>query len=163
KEETRKKINKAIKDLNYRPNETARTLYKRKSKMIGLLLPDISNQFFTIVDRGIEDETMAKDYHLILCKDDRNEQTINAYIKNIKFYNFCVIISSQLSTQETFDSFKSYNMPFVLLDRVYADHEFVETNHYKGGQLQAQAVIKGSTKSVLIMQQNLQYKSFNER
>lgn len=59
KEETRKKINKAIKDLNYRPNETARTLYKRKSKMIGLLLPDISNPFFTVVARGVEDEAMA--------------------------------------------------------------------------------------------------------
>lgn len=163
KEETRKKINKAIKDLNYRPNETARTLYKRKSKMIGLLLPDISNPFFTVVARGVEDEAMAKGYHIILGNGDGNEEKELAYINTFNVHNCSGIIASQLSTQETFDSFKSYNMPFVLLDRVYADHEFVETNHYKGGQLQAQAVIKGSTKSVLIMQQNLQYKSFNER
>src|SRR5699024_7776712 len=73
KEETRKKINKAIKDLNYRPNETARTLYKRKSKMIGLLLPDISNPFFTVVARGVEHEARGKGCHSSLRGGGGNE------------------------------------------------------------------------------------------
>lgn len=105
KEETRKKINKAIKDLNYRPNETARTLYKRKSKMIGLLLPDISNPFFTVVARGVEDEAMAKGYHIILGNGDGNEEKELAYINTFNVHNCSGIIASQLSTQETFDSF----------------------------------------------------------
>lgn len=42
-EDTLKKINRAIETLKYKPNETARTLYKKQSKIIGLLLPDISN------------------------------------------------------------------------------------------------------------------------
>lgn len=47
KKETQDKIDKAIQELNYRPNETARTLYKRQSRMIGLLLPDMSNPFYS--------------------------------------------------------------------------------------------------------------------
>lgn len=163
KKETQDKIDKAIQDLNYSPNETARTLYKRKSKMIGLLLPDISNPFFTVVARGVEDEAMAKGYHIILGNGDSNDEKELAYLNTFNVHNCSGIIASQLSSKETFDSFKSYNMPFVLLDRVYEDHEFVETNHLKGGQLQAEVLIKGKAKSVLILEQNLNYKSFRER
>ncbi|MDT3995115.1 LacI family DNA-binding transcriptional regulator [Mammaliicoccus fleurettii] len=163
KKETQNKIDKAIQDLNYSPNETARTLYKRKSKMIGLLLPDISNPFFTVVARGVEDEAMAKGYHIILGNGDSNDEKELAYLNTFNVHNCSGIIASQLSSKETFDSFKSYNMPFVLLDRVYEDHEFVETNHLKGGQLQAEVIIKGKAKSVLILEQNLNYKSFRER
>lgn len=163
KKETQDKIDKAIKDLNYSPNETARTLYKRKSKMIGLLLPDISNPFFTVVARGVEDEAMAKGYHIILGNGDSNDEKELAYLNTFNVHNCSGIIASQLSSKETFNSFKSYNMPFVLLDRVYEDHEFVETNHHKGGQLQAEVIIKGKAKSVLILEQNLNYKSFRER
>lgn len=163
KKETQDKIDKAIQDLNYSPNETARTLYKRKSKMIGLLLPDISNPFFTVVARGVEDEAMEQGYHIILGNGDNNDEKELAYLNTFNVHNCSGIIASQLSSKETFDSFKSYNMPFVLLDRVYENHEFVETNHFKGGQLQAQAMIKGHAKSVLILEQNLNYKSFRER
>ena len=163
KKETQDKIDKAIQDLNYSPNETARTLYKRKSKMIGLLLPDISNPFFTVVARGVEAEAMAKGYHIILGNGDSNDEKELAYLNTFNVHNCSGIIASQLSSKETFDSFKSYNMPFVLLDRVYEDHEFVETNHLKGGQLQAEVIIKGKAKSVLILEQNLNYKSFRER
>lgn len=163
KQETQDKIDKAIKALNYHPNETARTLYKRQSKMIGLLLPDISNPFFTVVARGVEDEAMEKGYHIILGNGDNNEDKELAYLNTFKVHNCSGIIASQLSSKETFDSFKTYQMPFVLLDRVYEDHEFVETNHLKGGHLQAQAVIKGDAQSVLLLEQELSYKSFRER
>ena len=43
--ESQKKIDAAVKELNFTPNEVARSLYQKKSKLIGLLLPDISNPF----------------------------------------------------------------------------------------------------------------------
>lgn len=102
-------------------------------------------------------------YHIIIGNGDGNDEKELAYLNTFNVHNCSGIIASQLSSKETFDSFKSYNMPFVLLDRVYEDHEFVETNHYKGGQLQAQAVINGKAQSVLILEQDLNYKSFRER
>lgn len=45
-EEARKKVESAVKELNFYPNEVARSLYQKKSKLIGLLLPDIANPFF---------------------------------------------------------------------------------------------------------------------
>lgn len=163
KKDTQDKIDLAIKALKYKPNETARALYKRKSRMIGLLLPDISNPFFTVVARGVEDVAMEKGYHIVLGNGDGDVQKEMAYLNTFNVHNCSGIIASQLSTKDTFDSFKDYNMPFVLLDRIHEDHEFVETNHFKGGELQAQAVINGNAKSVLILEQNVQYKSFRDR
>lgn len=60
-----KKINRAIETLKYKPNETARTLYKKQSKIIGLLLPDISNPFFTVVARGVEDAALERGFMLL--------------------------------------------------------------------------------------------------
>lgn len=45
-EKTRKKVLEAVEKLNYRPNEVARSLFKKTSKFIGLVLPDIMNPFF---------------------------------------------------------------------------------------------------------------------
>ena len=64
KAKTRLHIEEAIAELNYQPNEAARTLYKRKSKLIGLLLPDMSNPFFTLIARGVEDVALAHGYQV---------------------------------------------------------------------------------------------------
>lgn len=47
-ENTRKMVEAAIKKLNYLPNEVARSLYFQKSKLIGLIIPDITNPFFPV-------------------------------------------------------------------------------------------------------------------
>jgi len=59
-EKAREKIHQAINELNYSPNEVARSLYQKKSKLIGLLLPDISNPFFPLVAKGVEDFLQKK-------------------------------------------------------------------------------------------------------
>ena len=54
REDTREKVMQTITLLNYSPNEVARSLYKRESRLIGLLLPDITNPFFPQLARGID-------------------------------------------------------------------------------------------------------------
>ncbi|MCY8277348.1 LacI family transcriptional regulator, partial [Bacillus inaquosorum] len=56
--------------LNYYPNEVARSLYKRESRLIGLLLPDITNPFFPQLARGAEDELNREGYRLIFGNSD---------------------------------------------------------------------------------------------
>ena len=45
-EETKRKIDEAVKALNYQPNELARNLYRNRSGMIGVIVPDLENPFF---------------------------------------------------------------------------------------------------------------------
>lgn len=70
--EARQKVLDAIEALNYRPNALARGLVTRFSRKIGVVIAEITNPFFTIVARGIEDETLSHRYSIILCNTDEN-------------------------------------------------------------------------------------------
>ncbi len=66
KEETRQKILKIIKDNNYKPNIIARSLSKKTTRILGVILPDINNYIYTKILKGIEEETVREDYILII-------------------------------------------------------------------------------------------------
>ncbi len=65
-EETQEKVRKAIKKLDYRPNIIARSLRTRKTKTIGVMLPDIAQPFFAQVVRGMEQAAKIRNYTLVL-------------------------------------------------------------------------------------------------
>jgi LacI family transcriptional regulator len=66
KEETKQKILKIIKDTKYRPNVIARSLSKKTTKTLGVILPDINNYIYTKILKGVEEETVKDDYILII-------------------------------------------------------------------------------------------------
>src|SRR5699024_57196 len=80
-EESKRKVEKAIKELNYVPNEVARSLFQKTSKMIGLLLPDISNPYFPLVAKGVEDCALEKGYIVILGNVEDNPEKEDNYVK----------------------------------------------------------------------------------
>ncbi|MBN4934739.1 LacI family DNA-binding transcriptional regulator [Staphylococcus sp. EG-SA-6] len=163
KEATRKRIEQVIKELDYYPNETVRTLFTKKSKTIGLLLPDMSNPFFTIVAKGVEDTAIQKGYHVMIGNGEMQEHKELNYLTTFKVNNCSGVIASQLSTQFAFDQFNSYQLPYVLIDRVTDNQQCIEADHYKGGKLQAETIIKGNAQRVLLLHQDLNYRSFEER
>ena len=61
KEETRKKIHKIAEEMNYSPNFLARSLVKKQTNTIALIISDITNPFFTTVARGVEDKMCIRD------------------------------------------------------------------------------------------------------
>ena len=54
-EEKKKRVEAAIKETGFQPNELARALYKKSSKMIGMIVPDIENPFFSELAKAVED------------------------------------------------------------------------------------------------------------
>jgi LacI family transcriptional regulator len=67
KVETKQKILKVIEELNYIPNKHARSIRSKKTGIIGVIIPDISNPFFSLMVRGIQLVTMQKQFSLIIC------------------------------------------------------------------------------------------------
>lgn len=163
KASTREKIESAIQELEYYPNEVARTLFKKTSKTIGLLLPDMSNPFFTLVAKGVEDAALEKGYNIIIGNGEMNEEKELNYLTTFKANHCCGVIASQLSTQFAFDLFTSYQLPYTLIDRVIEHDNCIEADHFKGGQLQAKKIIDGRASHVLLLHQDLNYKSFDDR
>lgn len=163
KQETRDKIEAAIQALNYQPNEVARSLNMKKSKLIGLLLPDMSNPFFTLVARGVEDMAMAQGYHIMIGNGAMDETKELNYLSMFKVNQCSGVIASQLSTPHAFEQLHALQSPCVLIDRAAEGDTCVEADHVQGGTLQAETILQGNGTSVLLLYQNLDYTSFRAR
>jgi LacI family transcriptional regulator len=83
-EETKKRVVEAIKKLGYRPNIVARSLKTQRTRTIGIIIPDISNQFYPEIVRGAEDVANIYDYNIILCNTDLNIEKEMEYLKVLK-------------------------------------------------------------------------------
>lgn len=76
-QEMSERVRQAARLLKYQPNRIARSLRARTTRTVGVVIPDIQDQFFTSVVRGIEDELRQADYTLLLGNSDddaRREQ-----------------------------------------------------------------------------------------
>ncbi len=82
KKETEERIEKAIKELNYNPRHVARSLRTKQSLTIGIIVPEISNYFFTEIIRGIEETAYKSGFSIILC--NTNEDAVSYYLNNTK-------------------------------------------------------------------------------
>ena len=141
-EEARKKVESAVKELNFYPNEVARSLYQKKSKLIGLLLPDIANPFFPLIAKGVEDGVNQRGYSLLLGNVEDDLEKEKDYLKIFAQNNIAGVISAVQG-----DIKDLQNMPFVLLDRVESDQNFsVHSDDYTGGMMAAEAIVSRDPK-----------------
>ena len=78
--DTVERVLKAVKELNYKPNMLARSLRRRQTRTIGLLVSDIENPFFTEVARMVETTAHERGYNVILCNTDENPAKETLYV-----------------------------------------------------------------------------------
>src|SRR5690554_6874484 len=71
--ETRDKVQKAIRELNYQPNLLGRNLRRAETRMILVMLQNMSNPFYSKIVKGIEDVGQENGYHVMLCNTDSIE------------------------------------------------------------------------------------------
>ncbi|MGR9050637.1 LacI family DNA-binding transcriptional regulator [Halobacillus faecis] len=147
--DTRKKVMEAIAELNYSPNEVARSLYKRESRLIGLLLPDITNPFFPQLARGVEDELSQAGYRLLLGNSDENIQKELEYIQTFVQNNVVGIITA--TNHVDYQIYEALDLPLVLLDRASENYPAVYADGREGGRLAAKTLIeKGAERITLV-------------
>jgi len=145
-EEAHKKIEQSIKALDYYPNEIARSLFTSKSKIIGLIIPDISNPYFTEVARGAEEMANSQGYNLILINSEQTEAQKNS-LQFINQYNLSGVLQASGTIIDDF-----VKAPVVYLDRAEAQVDYgIHLNNSRGGQLAAEAIIQGKPKNVIIV------------
>lgn len=80
KPETRKKILKAIDEYNYTPNQIARSLKVKVTKTVAVVVPDISEDFFSYVIKGIDEVLSQNGYTIILCDTGENSEKEDLYL-----------------------------------------------------------------------------------
>ncbi|WP_373470907.1 LacI family DNA-binding transcriptional regulator [Carnobacterium alterfunditum] len=146
-EAARKKVEAAVEELNFYPNEVARSLYQKKSKLIGLLLPDIANPFFPLIAKGVEDGVNQRGYSLLLGNVEDDLEKEKDYLKIFLQNNIAGVISAVQG-----DAKEIKKMPFVTLDRVESDRDLaVHSDDYTGGMLAAEVIADRDPKEIVIM------------
>jgi LacI family transcriptional regulator len=119
KEETRLRVLRAMKELNYVPNDLARSLVRRRTDTLALIVPDITNPFFTTVARGTEDTARKNDFRVVLCNSDEDPA------KELEYIRMCVsirvdgviIAAAGDGSRKNLELLDSFEIPYVLVDR----------------------------------------------
>ena len=142
-EEKRERVEKAIEETGFRPNELARALYRKSSKIIGVIVPDIENPFFSELAKAIEKEAYEQEYRILLCNsDDQKEKELANLQMLAQLQADGVILMT--NTGEKSQSYEAVSMPIVFVDRrldEMGQTSVIEADHYAGGKLAAEHLI----------------------
>jgi LacI family transcriptional regulator len=79
--ETRRLVLEAAKDLGYVPNQIARSLRTRQTQMVGLLIGDVENFFYSVLAKNVESVAKGAGYHVVLCNSDDDPEIEREYLK----------------------------------------------------------------------------------
>ena len=117
-DETRGRVEEAIRQLGYVPNTLARSLRLRQTNTLALVLTDITNPFWTTVARGVEDAASDAGFTVILCNTDESEIEQDKYL-NVLLQKRVdgVLLVPVRCTRETVQGILSQKVPLVVLDR----------------------------------------------
>jgi LacI family transcriptional regulator len=80
---TRERVEQVIGELGYRPNGLARSLRARRSHTVGLLIPDITNPWYPVLSRGLQDALAADGYHAFLCNTDAEQDRELEFLEDL--------------------------------------------------------------------------------
>ena len=147
-QEMYQRVNQAIEELNYYPNQIARYLYWQRTFVIGLLIPDVSRPFFACLAKYIEMELSSRGYKMLLCNTEEKankERECLAMLRQNKVDGI-VIGSHALDTSE----YRKVVLPMVSIDMKLGDQiPNVSSNHRRGGELAARKLIENGCKNVV--------------
>ena len=107
-----------VQELNYRPNRVARSLRAQRSNIIGLIVSDIQNPFFTLISRAVEDTAYAQGMSIFLCNTDEDPAKEAMYLKLMRDERVSgIILSPTLKTTDNFIDITNSHLPVVVIDR----------------------------------------------
>ena len=144
-EETRNRIEEAMKALDYTPNELARNLYHKRTGIIAVLVPNVSNPFFAEFVDHVEAELYKAGFKMMLCT---TEKEFNAYLDMLNRHIVDGVITGAHSL--AVEEYKKIHKPIVALDRYLGeDIPVIAVNHKEGGRLAAETLIQNGCRRVL--------------
>jgi len=119
-EETRQRIWSLARELSYTPNTIARSLVTRRSRVIGIVVPDILNPYFTELVRACDDTARLRGYTTILCNSDGIAANEEAHLAFLAGHGVDGIVLAASDVVPNAGLLKGLGIPFVSMDREIA-------------------------------------------
>jgi len=115
---TAKRVLEAMAALDYHPDQVARSLKVRQTQTIGIVIPDITNPFFTDVIRGVETEARASGYSLILADSNEDSALEEANLNMLYARRADGVLLAPTAAFASQDRLTRRRFPVVLFDRL---------------------------------------------
>lgn len=152
---TVEKVYAAASELNYSPAILARSLRNDRSKMIGLLLPSVSNPYFAEIASIVIAECRLRGYTIMMMDSAEDEKLFHKSISAMVMRNVDGIIAVPCGTQPLFmEKISRDYCPIVMIDRYYKDCKlsYVTTDNYQGGVIATRKLLDAGHRSIACIQ-----------
>lgn len=163
--ETEQRVLQVIEEYGYRPNALAKGLRQDKTKVIGVIIPDITHSFFSLVYRAIELELYKNGYLSILCDTNEGKEMEQLYMEQLKDLRFSGLIYMNGNHYNT-----RIDCPAtIFLDRHPErppsddDYYFIGSDNFRSGFLAAEALVKAGRKKLALISIERQLKTQKQR
>jgi DNA-binding LacI/PurR family transcriptional regulator len=136
-QKTVEKVRKAAEELGYRPNVLARAMVSGKSRIIGLIVAYLENQFYPEAMEKLSNELQKRGYHVLIFLAEQTAGNIDAVVEEILDYQVDGIIAASVAlSSDLSERCRAANVPMVLFNRSQDDPNMsaVTSNNYEGGR-----------------------------
>lgn len=146
--ETRAIVEVAIKELGYVPNELARSLFRKKSDIIGLIVPHIATDFFAELIEQIESAVTQAGFKLMIFNSKDDLELEKKYLNVLNQYNIDGLILVANTRSEK--SYLELNIPILTIDHIIDDSiPSITSDNVQGGELAAVKFVETNVKKVI--------------
>jgi len=150
--ETKRKVLALAEELNYTPNPYASSLRKRKSKTIGVVIPEVVNSFFSQSINGIESVAKAKGYHVLIYLTHENLENEKGILKDFesgRVDGVLMSVSRETTNSDHIRALIDKDVPVLFFDRVFNDVHTVKviTNDFESAYIATKHLIKSGCKN----------------
>ncbi|WP_049575124.1 LacI family DNA-binding transcriptional regulator [Streptomyces sp. SBT349] len=149
--ERAERVRRAAADLGFAPNRVAQSLRKQRGSVIGLLIPDIENPFFTSLARGVEDAAQQTNLSVVLCNTDEDVDKERRYLGIALAEQMAgVIVAAASRTRTDLSPLAARGMPVVAVDRrpraAPVDAVLVDNQH--GGEAATEHLLRAGYRRI---------------
>ncbi|WP_263418345.1 LacI family DNA-binding transcriptional regulator [Terriglobus albidus] len=163
---TAKKVREAIRKLNYRPNHAARMLTGKLSRSIGLIVPDISDTFFSVVSHAVQETARAQNYLVWLAASEDDSAIEAAQVESMTHHPVDGILLVPTQSREPYlKAIVSGNTPIVTIDRPIevATTDSVGVENQAGAAMAVDHLVEHGCKKIACISANAHLRTMKDR
>lgn len=164
--ETRARVEKAIRELDYQPDELARRMKQETSPLIGIIVPDITNPFYSSIARGAQRAAEKADYTVLLCDTNNSSKQEKRSVSLLNRYRAAGIISASIAPEAVANDIYSGQDNVVFIDNIPAlqqDYSYVTINNYTATCKLVQKLLDAGCKNLCMIAGPESESSFADR